>query len=59
MFIYLAGGVSANLNPAWKYMAKTEISPSGFIEGLKYENFLGRNQRTEMDSNVIPRGGYP
>lgn len=40
MRIYLAGGVSANLNPAWKYMAKKEqITEDGFIEGLKNENF--------------------
>ena len=37
--IYLAGGVTGNLNPAWKRMAKTEITPNGFIKGLIDENF--------------------
>ena len=39
MRIYLAGGVTGNLNPAWKRMAKTEITPNGFIKGLMDENF--------------------
>ena len=39
MIIYLAGGVTGNLNPAWKRMAKTEITPNGFIKGLTDENF--------------------
>ena len=39
MIIYLAGGVSGNLNPAWRRMAKTEITPENFIKGLEYENF--------------------
>lgn len=39
MIIYLAGGVTGNLNPAWKRMAKTEITPNGFIKGLIDENF--------------------
>ena len=39
MRIFLAGGVSGNLNPAWKKMAKTEITPSGFVKGLADENF--------------------
>lgn len=39
MRIYLAGGVTGNLNPAWKRMAKTEITHNGFIKGLKDENF--------------------
>jgi len=39
VIIYLAGGVSGNLNPAWKRMAKVEITPDGFIKGLADENF--------------------
>ena len=39
MRIYLAGGVTGNLNPAWKRMAKTEITPNGLIRGLVDENF--------------------
>lgn len=37
MVVFLAGGVSGNLKPAW---AKTkEPTPESFIEGLKSENF--------------------
>ena len=40
MRVYLAGGVSGNLNPAWRSMVRIgSISPEGFIEGLKNENF--------------------
>ena len=39
MRVFLAGGVSGNLNPAWKYMARTEISTDGFVRGLINENF--------------------
>lgn len=42
MIIYLAGGVSGNLNPAWGRMAKTEISPDGLLKGLIDEGFFGR-----------------
>lgn len=35
MIIYLAGGVSGNLNPAWKRVAKGE----SFKEALRHENF--------------------
>lgn len=37
MILYLAGGVSGNLKPAW---SKTkEPTTESFIEGLKDENF--------------------
>lgn len=39
MIVYLAEGVSGNLNPAWKRMAKAEITPDGFMKGLIDENF--------------------
>ena len=39
MIIYLAGGVSGNLFPAWKKMAQMEITPNGFIGALHDENF--------------------
>lgn len=35
MIIYLAGGVSGNLNPAWKRVSKGE----SFKEALRHENF--------------------
>lgn len=37
LIIYLAGGVTGNLNPAWKKM--TELTPNGFIRGLTDANF--------------------
>lgn len=40
MIIYLAGGVSANLNPAYRRMVQgCDISNNGFIKALKDENF--------------------
>lgn len=39
MRVYLAGGVSGNLNPAWRNMSKNEITVGGFIKGLFDENF--------------------
>lgn len=35
MILYLAGGVSGNLNPAWKRVARGET----LEEALKHENF--------------------
>lgn len=37
MIIYMAGGVSGNLKPAWKAMK--ENTPEAFVEALKNENF--------------------
>lgn len=37
MLIYLAGGVSGNLKPAWKLMQ--ENTPSGFVKALTDANF--------------------
>lgn len=34
MTIYLAGGYSGNLKPAWKLAARTDASADGFIRGL-------------------------
>lgn len=40
MIIYLAGGISGNLKPAWKRMVGGEdISDIGFIKALHDENF--------------------
>jgi len=42
MIIYLAGGVSGNLKPAWKNMARGgQITSTAFIEALRNESFLG------------------
>lgn len=38
MIIYLAGGVSGNLKPAWKAMSN--VSTNGFVEALINEGFL-------------------
>lgn len=35
MILFLAGGVSGNLNPAWKKVARGE----SFMEALRHENF--------------------
>ena len=43
MRIFLAGGVTGNLNPAWKVMSRTEITPNGFIRGLQDANFLDKS----------------
>ena len=65
MRIFLAGGVTGNLNPAWKVMSRTEITPNGFIRGLQDANFLdksmniflaGLNGRREMLYPDILRG---
>lgn len=39
MRLYLAGGVSGNLKPAWTNMAKSDISDNGFKKALIDENF--------------------
>lgn len=54
MRIFLAGGVSGNLKPAWRRMANTTIDSEGFIRALVHENFYGRNKRTPMDTPDDP-----
>lgn len=39
MRIYLAGGVTGNLNVAWKRVARTEITPNNLRKVLIDENF--------------------
>ena len=40
MIVFLAGGVSGNLKPAWQKAAKrNDISLKAFTEELKNENF--------------------
>lgn len=54
MIIYLAGGISGNLKPAWKRMVDGEdISDIGFIKALQDENFwqggsLGTGYKTRL-----------
>ena len=45
MRVFAAGGVSGNLKPLWHMVAQ------GMNFREAHENFLGRNQRTEMDSD--------
>ena len=45
MKIFLAGGVSGNLNPLWKMIAHGK----GWNEGLA--SFLGRNRESALDSS--------
>ena len=55
MRIFLAGGVSGNLNPAWKYAAKQGVSDDNFIQGLIHENFWrGGESRHWLHSEVSP-----
>ena len=55
MIIYLAGGVSGNLNPAWRRMAKDEISCEAFERALIHENFwLGGKVGTGYRTNFRP-----
>ena len=49
MILYLAGGVSGNLKPAWNRMAKGEITPDAFLEALQNENFWRGGVKT-LDS---------
>lgn len=37
MILYLAGGISGNMHPAWK--STKEATLEGFVGGLKSENF--------------------
>lgn len=39
MTIYLAGGYSGNIKPAWKLAARTDVSADGFIKGLYDASF--------------------
>ena len=40
MNLYLAGGISGNLKPAWKSMlASRDITEEGFVKGLINEGF--------------------
>lgn len=40
MIVYLAGGVSGNLAPAWHRMCKrNDLSKDSFLEALVHENF--------------------
>lgn len=48
MIIYMAGGVSGNLNPMWKMIAHGK----GWDESLAC--FLGRNRESELDT--VPDG---
>ena len=48
MRIFLAGGVTGNLNPAWKVMSRTEITPNGFIRGLQDANFLDKSMNISL-----------
>lgn len=39
MKMFMAGGVTGNLNPAFNKFAKTDLSDKEFIKALKDENF--------------------
>jgi len=55
MRIFLAGGVTGNLNPAWKVMSRTEITPNGFIRGLQVENFWRGGKRADTGYRMLLR----
>ena len=55
MILYLAGGVSGNLKPAWNRMAKGEITPDAFLEALQNENFWrGGSQDIGFNTRLRP-----
>ena len=39
MRVYLAGGISGNLRPAWARLAEGDISSERWVEVLKREGF--------------------
>ncbi len=49
MDLYMAGGISGNLNPAWRRMSKGGvISDTGFIDALKNEKFLEKDKNMDL-----------
>lgn len=51
MIIFLAGGISGNLKPAFRNMARNnDISQNGFIKALKDENFWQGGGVTALDT---------
>ena len=56
MIVFLAGGISGNLKPAWKKTAKrADISLNAFTEELKNENFWRGGSRGIGYTRLRPR----